>query len=115
MTSIASSGGKGAGQTRGAGGAPPPVLVPVPVALHPLRQREVLSLYAEFKSQHEDGVCKVRTFQQALRLHYPTESKAHIHAMMNAVIEHEAAQERADEAAEAAARDVQALFEAIDI
>ena len=66
------------------------------VTLHPLRQREVLRLYKEFKQQHEAGVCRVPRFGRLLRLKYPTESKAHIAAMVQVCVQHESGLDAAE-------------------
>jgi len=82
--------------------------------LHPLREKEVLRLFHEFKSQHADGVCRVPRFDRLLRLKFPTESKEMISAMMSACISRE--QSRAQAAAEKTAHSklVEQIFETLD-
>ena len=87
----------------------------VNIVLHPLKRREVLKLYLEFKTQHEDGVCKVRSFDQLLKLTYPTETKQHREAMVKVAADHEAQAAKAAAAQAERQRDAQALFEALDV
>ena len=83
--------------------------------LHPLRQREVLQLFAEFKQQHLDGVCKVGRFDRLLRIKYKTEGRDQIEAMMDLVIEREAEQQAEAARQEQAAKDAAVLFDALDV
>lgn len=84
------------------------------VTLHPLKQKEVLRLYGEFKAQHAAGICRVPRFQKLLRLKFPTESKAHVAAMVRVVMEHEEGIVQAEAEAEARKRDVDVIFDALD-
>lgn len=88
------------------------------VILHPLRQKQVLRLYLEFRSQHAAGVCKVDRFDKLLRLTYPTEDKAHIEAMaqhvMQKVSQHESAEEYQLAAQQAHDKQCEDIFEALD-
>ena len=83
--------------------------------LHPLKRRQVLELYDAFKAQHRDGVCKVPRFDQLLRLTFPTEGKHSWAAMLEAVGAVEAAIAAEAAASDAAKRDVDALFTALDL
>ena len=105
----AGSSAEAGGDSSASAGQPSP-----PTFLHPLRQREVLRLFSDFKQQHSDGVCKVGRFDKLLRLKYPTESKEHVAMMMQLVIEHEAEVTRLAEEKEKAAKDAKVLFDALD-
>jgi len=50
-----------------------------------VRQRELKELLEDFKAQHRAGVCKVPTFRQLIRLHYPTTSTEEINLWMQYV------------------------------
>ena len=84
------------------------------VAFHALKRREVLVLLADFKSQHAEGVCKVKSFKQLLRLQYPTATKEELGRWLEWVSMVEAAEAEAAALAEARARDIRAIFDALD-
>ena len=81
--------------------------------LHPLRRREVMRLYAEFKQQHADGVCKVDRFETLLWLKFPMEDRRHVQAMLEMVARKEAAEAAARQELEAVENDVVTIFEAV--
>ena len=84
------------------------------VAFHALKRREVLELLKDFKSQHAEGVCKVKSFKQLLRLQYPTATKEELGRWLEWVAMVEAAEAEAAALAEARARDIRAIFDALD-
>lgn len=57
------------------------------------RQRELKILLADFKAQHQAGVCRVPTFRELLRITFPTTSADEINKWLKWLAEHEAGKE----------------------
>jgi len=82
-----------------------------------VRQRELKELLEDFKAQHRAGVCKVPTFRQLIRLHYPTTSTEEINLWMQYVKGLEAAaaeKERLHAMAEMRKRQIETMFNSLD-
>lgn len=84
------------------------------IAFHELKQREVLRLLREFDDQHARGVCKVATFKQLLRLHFPNASQQEIANWVLWVERQKEAKTDAEVIAKARERGAMAMFNALD-
>ena len=83
--------------------------------LHSLRIKEVERLFAEFKQQHADGVCKIDRFDTLLRMMYPTETKPGIAAMMACAAAVDAAEAFAEQERIQRELDIETIFNALDL
>ena len=78
------------------------------------RKRELVRLLRDFAQQHEDGVCRVKSFRHLLRLEYPKACKEDLKAMLDFVGTMTDFEAAATEAAKARKEEVEQIFRAID-
>ena len=78
------------------------------------RKRELVRLLRDFAQQHEDGVCRVKSFRHLLRLEYPKAGKEDLKAMLDFVGTMTDFEAAATEAAKARKEEVEQIFRAID-
>lgn len=82
--------------------------------LHPLRRKELSELLRSFLQQHEDGVCKVKSFQELIRLQYPTAGKVEAAKMSRCARDMERSAQMEREKAQKRRQDAELLFRAVD-
>ena len=92
----------------------PPIERGRPPPLHMGRKRELVRLLRDFAQQHEDGVCRVKSFRHLLRLEYPKACKEDLKAMLDFVGTMTDFEAAATEAAKARKEEVEQIFRAID-
>ena len=82
--------------------------------MHHLRKKELIKLVREFIQQHEDGVCKIKTFRQLVKMSYPTATTEDVDAMVEFIDSMKTFEAAAIQAADERRREVEAVFMAID-
>jgi len=82
--------------------------------LHPGRKRELIKLVRDFTQQHDDGVCKIHSYRQLVKLSYPKAPEDEAHAMLEFIESMKSFEEAAIQAAEERRREIEALFMSID-